>query len=373
MKVDFYNNYWNNNKISPNFRAFASKVKTLNDVFYKNQFVQMQRKSITRIIDVIPIKFAGTSCKGSIPLQNFWHFFKLKNPKLKSNYFGLSTNKDGYADSFLKEKSNVPLSTSFVHNCSAMYLYNDKTKTHALYHAAPDCRAEHLNSMIQRLMPEGITKAAIIPGDFIFYNEHPHNMKNMLKLIKQNSPNAKVNVYHDSTRFPEIVGYKGEVFEIPNKKVMKEMEINPFDVLDQGQASFKILDLQGANTFYEIYSKAVSEDNIDKLKKEFKLRKYPELVSEIFIKEIGEIEKIFKCINKIDSLEDLEFYQANYPQKTFKQVFRKRKEELLLKELEKVDSLEGLQYFYKKARLEFVRMRNLFEQFSQKKNEFYNK
>ncbi len=371
--MDMKANFSYNNHINPNFKSLVSKTKTLKDVFYKNQFAQMQKKSINQIVDITPIQFAGTSCKGSIPLQNFWHFFKLKNPKLKSNYFGLSTNKDGYADSFLKEKSNVPLSTSFVHNCSAMYLYNDKTKTHALYHAAPDCSAEHLNSMIQRLMPEGISKAAIIPGDFFFYNEHSHNMNNMLKLIKQNSPNAKVNVYHDSTRFPEVVGYRGDVYEIPNKIVMKEMKINPLSAHDEGQASFKILDLQGANTLNEIYSKAISEDNINALKKEFKQKKYPALLSEIFINEINEVEKILKYINKIDSLEDLEFYQANYPQKTFKQVFRKRKEELLLKELEKVDSLEGLQYFYKKARLEFVRMRNLFAQFSQKKKEFYNK
>ena len=255
-------NFSYNNHINPNFKSLVSKTKTLKDVFYKNQFAQMQKKSINQIVDITPIQFAGTSCKGSIPLQNFWHFFKLKNPKLKSNYFGLSTNKDGYADSFLKEKSNVPLSTSFVHNCSAMYLYNDKTKTHALYHAAPDCSAEYLNSMIQRLMPEGISKAAIIPGDFFFYNEHSHNMNNMLKLIKQNSPNAKVNVYHDSTRFPEVVGYRGDVYEIPNKIVMKEMKINPLSAHDEGQASFKILDLQGANTLNEIYSKDLNTKRI---------------------------------------------------------------------------------------------------------------
>lgn len=60
-----------------------------------------------------------------------------------------------------------------------MYLFNKETKTHALYHAAPDCKLETLNFMIKTLMPEGFTKGAIIPGDSIFYRKHRHNMENM--------------------------------------------------------------------------------------------------------------------------------------------------------------------------------------------------
>lgn len=362
MSVKFYRH---NNR---NF-GLVSKVKSLKDRFYICQFTNSDRNSINRISDVRPIPFAGTTCNGAAPLKNFWNLFTVKATGLNAKYLGLSTNKDGFADSFLKEKANIPLSTSYVHNCSALYLYNDKAKTHALYHASPDCKLDYLKSMVERLMPEGVTRAAIIPGDFIFYREHPHNMKNMLKVIRDYSPKARVNVYHDSTRFPEIVGYKGEVYEIPNKDVMRQMKKDITEVSDHGQASFRILDLQGANTFYDIYSKALSQDSIDKLKDEFSKKKFPALISEIFLNEILEIEKIYKYITKINSLEELDFYNEHYPQKAFKLLFLKKKEDLLLRELEKVNDLEGLQFFYKKARLEFIRMKNLFKLFNQKKEE----
>lgn len=123
------------------------------------------KDSIKKITEIRPLMLVGTKCKNSIPLRKFWDFFEIdKNTFLK----GFSTNTDGFANSFLKTKSNIPISTSYVHDCSVMYLFNKNTKTHAIYHAAPDCKSETLQFMINSLMPEGFTKAAIIPEDAIF-------------------------------------------------------------------------------------------------------------------------------------------------------------------------------------------------------------
>ena len=368
MKINLYSNKTYLNQ-TPNFKGFVSKTKNLKDVFSRNQFLSEEKKSISRISNIKPIIFAGTSCAGSIPLQNFWKFFKFKNPKLKSKYFGLSTNKDGYADSFLKEKSNIPLSTSFVHDCSALYLYNEKTKTHALYHAAPDCKEGHLKFIIEKLMPEGVTKAAIVPGDYVFYKKHYDNMHNMFYILKGKNPNIHINVYHDSTRFPEIVGYKGKVYEIPNKNVKKQMKEHSLNVVDNGQASFKILDLQSADTFFEIYSRFLSEKNMQSLRTEFQQKKLPPLISEIFEKEISAIETVLNLIKKIDSLDDLNFLQTAFPYNKFKLMFSQKKEELLMNELQKINDEKEMKIFYQKARPELMRVKNLLALFNQKKHE----
>ena len=89
----------------------------------------------------------------------------------------------------MKTQAHKPISTSFVHDCAVMYLYNDKTKTHAMYHAAPSTKVKRLNFFIKTLMPEGFTHASIVPGDYSFYKEQEPNMKNMF-----NTPQGKLVV-----------------------------------------------------------------------------------------------------------------------------------------------------------------------------------
>lgn len=260
------------NKKFPAFQGLRSKHKTLQDLF-NNMPAEyfIPQKSIEKISEIRPVMLAGTKCRNSIPLRKFWDFFEIDK---KTFLKGFSTNKDGFANSFLKTKSCIPISTSYIHDCSVMYLFNKETKTHALYHAAPDCKLETLNFMIKTLMPEGFTKGAIIPGDSIFYRKHRHNMENMFNLMKQSNPHALINVYHGTTRYPEITGYKGFVYEIPNKKVKEQMLDGILDAEDFGQATFKILNLQGYNTFENI-NLCSTKDELYKLKQAFKQAKYP--------------------------------------------------------------------------------------------------
>lgn len=265
-------------------RSIKPKKQSLYDLFvrtpvgYKNP-----KKSLDKILLVKPQFFAGTKCKGSIPLRNFWDFF-YKNKNIKN--LGYSTNKDGYGDSFLKAPSCMPISTSYVHDCSVMYLYNKNTQTHALYHAHPDCSIDTINFMIKKLMPEGFTKGAIVPGDSLFYSEQEKNMKNMLRLMKTNSPNAIVNVYHSTCKYPEIVGIKGMVYQIPNTKVQEQIKSKEIDIEDYGQASFKILDLQGYDTFEKIQNKYHDVNSLMNLKKYFLEKNYPKDILDLLISEL---------------------------------------------------------------------------------------
>ncbi len=366
IKINNYQPVYN----KPVFRKNRLKSTLAKDFFVKNNNIPLQ-ESINEIKDILPVAFAGTKCEGAFMLPDFWKSIAPKNlaKMLKLKLCGLSTNKDGYADSFLKTYANRPVSTSFVHDCAVMYLYNDKTKTHAMYHAAPNTKVKKLDFMIKTLMPEGFTNACIIPGDYSFYREQEPNMKNMFQLIKQNNPQAVINVFYGISRFPEITGYKGQVFQIPNKEVEKQMKSGILDATDFGQASFRISDTGGYNTFDFIYGECDTIEELERLKDRFQKKKFPKLIFEILSKEIEKQKDVLTLINKSESLEELNNWNEIFTEDKFKTVFLKKREEILIKMLEKVLDENSLKQFYQLARHDFIRMSKLFKLFQEKKKE----
>ena len=362
-----FNNLTENKCNRPTFGYAKLKHLYTKDFFVKND---LKLASLSEIKDIAPVAFAGTKCRGAIMLKDFWDTIAPKNLKKKFilSRQGLSTNKNGFADSFLKTQAHKPISTSFVHDCAVMYLYNDKTKTHAMYHAAPSTKVKRLNFFIKTLMPEGFTHASIVPGDYSFYKEQEPNMKNMFKLLKQNNPSSVVNVFYGINRFPEIVGYKGQVFQIPNKKV-EEQEKVTLDVIDNGQASFKIVDTGGYNTFDYIYGECSTPEELDDLKNRFKKDKFPKLMFEIFAKEIDKQKEVLKIIDSSKSLEELNDWNTVFSENKFKTIFHKKRENMLIQMLEKVQDKESLKNFYQTARFDFIHMKKLFKLFQEKKKE----
>ena len=352
------------------FRRAKLKQTGAKDFFVKTASGLLQ-DSLTEIKDIAPVAFAGTKCSGALMLNDFWKSVAPKNlaTKFKLNMLGLSTNRDGFADSFLKTYSDRPISTSFVHNCAVMYLYNDKTKTHAMYHAAPNTKVKKLDFMIKTLMPEGFTHADIVPGDYSFYREQAPNMKNMFKLLKQYNPSAVVNVFYGINRFPEVVGYKGGVFQIPNKRVEEQMNRGILDATDYGQASFKILDTGGYNTFDYIHGECTTMDELENLKNRFKKNNLPKLMFKIFADEINKQKDVLNLINKSKSLDELNDWKEIFTEDKFKTIFLKKREEMLINILDKVNDEEALKQFYQLARHDFIRMKKLFKLFQEKKKE----
>lgn len=354
-----------NQNINPQFLGLRAKSKTLSDVLalQPNKF-RCEANAISEITNVHPFILGGTQCNNSIPLKNFWDFFESDGRYIK----GFSTNKDGYANSFLKTKANVPLSTSFVHDCSVMYLFNKNTKTHALYHAHSKCPKETLKFIIDTLMPEGITKGAIVPGDHLFFQEHKRNMENMLKLMKDKNPDTLINVYNSSTRYPEIVGYKGFMYEIPNKKVIEQRCSGDFEPWDFGQSSFKIANLQGFNTFDNI-NICKTSDELLKLKKSFKDAKFPKETLAILN---NQVEKRLEILQEIETADDFSKYNqllGKYSGKEFIQAMRYQKENLYINLLKEIHSLDDLRFFYQIIRHDLARMDRLATILQEKKSE----
>ena len=326
---------------------FSSKAKKaqlyLSDVRVKNrQFPKLATESISEIKDIKSGILGGTICAGSRKLSDFFSKFTYMQKKelLKK---GQSTNNEGYPHSFLKDDANIPLSTSFVHDCSALYLFNKKTNTHALYHAAPDCEKQELDMIVQSLMPEGYTHATIIPGANDFVEFHPHNMNNMFDILKQHNSESIISVRHYASYYPEIVGYKGNVYQISNENVANKIKRAPstpkelYLLSDRGQASFKILDLQGYNTFDDVHYDCNSLNDVKWIKKTFAERNYPQKVLELLNIYV---EKRMELINKVSKMSLDEIIKAK---KTCRiedyHIFSNQYDKLKLKALETFNNL----------------------------------
>lgn len=283
---------------TPNFQGLIFKKNPIADIF------QRRSSELTKITRIRPGKHGGTICNGSLPLENFWNKFGKEKEQLLE--MGLSTNADGFAYSFLKTKSDIPISTSFIHDCSAMYLYNDKTNTHMLYHAAPDIKKHTLGKVIEVLMPEGFSKGVIIPGASKFYETHKFNLHNMFELMNSGSRNSKIEVRHSSSPFPEVVGYQGNVYEIPNKVIIWQKQHGFKEYCDYGQASFKIIDMQHYNTFDTIKYNIFNVQDGEYMKNTFKERAYPKETLDVLDSLID--AKLLNTKENNSLFEDLNYY-----------------------------------------------------------------
>ncbi len=302
-KYNSYNQYQNltagiagNNTYSPTF-GISFRPKLLKDMFTR-QTPELP-KGILNIKNVHAGEF-GTECKGSLPLPDFEKSFGFR--KLEKLYrTGYSTNIEAWANCLLKSTADRPLSTSSVHDCSVLYLYNNVTNTHFLYHTYYDTDKKGFEFLIKTFMPEGYTKADIVPGDAKWHVRHGRTLLQMFKALKDCSKTAPVNVYHDSSRLPEIVGYKGNVYEIPNIRTSLGLS-------DEGQASFRISDIQINNTIGMIAHTGNSSKRIYELKNWFESGEYDEEVSKILFKILDErLEKIQEIENCFTN-EDLKLF-----------------------------------------------------------------
>lgn len=271
-----------------NFKA-GLNIKLLRDIFVRNK-----NQGLQNLVD-ISVGNYGTQCKGSIPLTEFFNFFKDKKELENIIKKGLSTNTDGFAYSFLKTNANKPVSTSYVQDCSVIYLFNKEKNTHFLYHMYPQVDQKELEYMIRTFMKEGYTKAAIVPGTSFWASMHKRYLPMVFDTLKLNNPKATLNVYHNTSKAPEIVGYKGNMFQI-----------NTDSLANLGQATFKISDINVPNTLIKLHY-ANSLDELKELKRYFARQDYDVEIKRVLYELIderqNEIKKIQSC-KSIDALEN---------------------------------------------------------------------
>lgn len=326
-----------------NFQAQQLSVPLLNKLFTRNN------SGLSGIYDIAKGEF-GTVCRGSIPLTNFWESI-LSRAELKTILkTGQSTNRDGFARSFLKASADVPISSSFIHDCSLMYLFNNNTNTHMLYHAESCATQEDLNYIIDTLMPEGFTDGIIKPGCVYFSDEHHRNLYNMFDIMKSKNPKATVNVYHDSSFFPEVVGYKGKLYEIPNAEVEAQQNAG-FDVVkDYGQATFKIIDMQNTSTIYQIMYDCNSVKECIKVKEYFQKLKYPIEIINLLLSRLDKKMSYLMAIENAKTPEELADVERSLPKnELFTQALQNRQEDILIHKIRYISTIEDLNDLYEEA------------------------
>lgn len=262
---------------NPSF-GIRFRPKELKDIFLK---LNSNSDSIKRIKNVEPGLY-GTKCSGSKPLQDFWDEVSEEDYEQLCAR-GISTNVGGWADCILKSKLDNPLSTSGVFDCSVLYLFNKEANTHLLYHSYYNAPEKYLKILIETFMNEGFSGAAIVPGDKYWYKRHDYTLKTMLSVLKNINNSAKINVYHETTQYPEIVGYNGNMFEITNNQFTHYS--------NKGQASFKISNLRVLDMFDQIEWECTSPESVKLLRKEFEEKGYDKEILKVINNILDEKSK----------------------------------------------------------------------------------
>ena len=282
------------NQTSPNVNFKAGlNLKVLRDIFVKNK-----GQGLAKLVDIHSGPY-GTQCKGSIPLSNFFKLFPNRHELANVIKKGLSTNDQGFAYSFLKTSGNNPVSTSYVQDCSVVYLYNKNVNKHFLYHMYPTVDKKELEYMIKTFMKEGYTKASIVPGTNNWTEVHKNYLPMVSQTLKKCCPRAIINLYHNTSKTPEIVGYKGAMFQIDS---------NIF--ANWGQSTFKISDIATYNTLIKIHY-ADSIEELQKIRKYFNKQKYDVEIKKVLNTLIDERQNGIKRIQSCKSLEELDKFLAS--------------------------------------------------------------
>ena len=143
-------------------------------------------------------------------------------------------------------------------------------------------------------MPEGFSHAALVPGDKYFFSRHSNYLPKIFEVIKSKEPKAIVSVYHFMSTLPEVVGYKGKVYQIKNAH-----DTN-------GQATFKIQDYKT----YEIFKVVNSCNTLEELQAAEKCikgaNKYSKYIKEILLNALNHRQTMIKKIQNCQTQEKLD-------------------------------------------------------------------
>ena len=133
-------------------------------------------------------------------------------------------------------------------------------------------------------LTEGFSKAEILAGSTNWYLRHAQTLPEMLKALRGNNAHANISVCHYSSKMPEVVGYKGDLFEIPNRVVA-------MGGYDKGQASFKVCDLKAHDLLYELEFNATSLKKIALIRQLYEQEPLDKEVVKIINKELDKYMK----------------------------------------------------------------------------------
>ncbi len=279
-------------KLNPQqFCGLKTEPQNICDIFQKSN------QGLKELSGFFSGKF-GTQCKGSRALESFFDTVKEQAKELIER--GQSTNKEGFAFSFLKTNADNPISTSEVRDCSVMYLHNENKNTHFLFHLYKNTFENDVEYIIKTFMPENFSSAALVPGIKNWVSRHETYLPDVFNAIKNYNPKAPINVFHFSSNMPEIVGYRGKIYEISNKTHGRN-----------GQATFKIHDLRTYNDLYAV-ERCDRLQDLKILSEIIKKEDYDKEIKKILYNLITKRKAIIKEIQSCKTSEELDKISLKY-------------------------------------------------------------
>lgn len=126
---------------------------------------------------------------------------------------GISTEAGGYGGGYLTGSIGKPLSTTDVHTCALLNLFNTKTSQQVLYHVYHATPMQKIVDFIRKNFPD-FTGVNIVGGDQF---KTINTMREIEKAIDSVNPNIPKTYYHTLSENPQLVACNGEISYIEGK------------------------------------------------------------------------------------------------------------------------------------------------------------
>lgn len=190
---------------SPNFtgRKYHKTAKILNDCFCPSGEFRILKKSFNYSTEVNSVEvkpYKGTLEKSA----------------------GFSTGEDGCGGGWLVGDIDTPLSTTDVHTCALLNLFNVDTLKQALFHVYHETNANRIEQFIRKIFPD-FTHVNIVGGDRF---RTVNTMRKISDAVDNVNINAPKTYWHTITENPQLVAQNGEISFVKGKSGQLSFELN---------------------------------------------------------------------------------------------------------------------------------------------------
>lgn len=126
---------------------------------------------------------------------------------------GRSTEDGGYGGGYLTGSIDTPLSTTDVHTCALLNLFNEYTSMQALYHVHHKTPVQQIVDFIRKIFPD-FSGVNIAGGDQF---QTVNTMRKIAEAVDNVNPNAPKTYFHTVCENPQLVACDGEISYIKGK------------------------------------------------------------------------------------------------------------------------------------------------------------
>lgn len=181
-----------------------SAINSINTFFTGNKYrkpVQILESCIFpgEPVKIIKKLFNYSAESGSVPVKPYLGSLERSA--------GISTEEGGYGGGYLIGAVDRPLSTTDIHTCALLNLFNINTFKQALYHVYDKTSVEKIVEFIRKIFPD-FTGVNIAGGDQL---PTKNTMRKIAEAVDSVNPNVPKTYFHTVCENPQLVTCNGEI------------------------------------------------------------------------------------------------------------------------------------------------------------------